>query len=152
MKITKRGEYALRTLLVLASNYEQGRTYSLHQIAEAENLPVKFLEQIMTILKRADFVKSSKGKNGGYILARSPKDISLGEIIRAVDGPLSPFLTAKEIEERLQQSSNHAGLYSAFLDVRNAVAKIMDKTTLSDVLEKSRTLSLAKQSEVMYEI
>lgn len=136
MKITKRGEYALRTLLVLAANHERGTVYSLHQIAEKENLPVKFLEQIMMILKRAHFVTSTKGKHGGYLLARSPKEITLGEIIRTVDGPLSPFLTAQEIEGRIK-SSEHAGLYATFLDVRNAISQILDKTTLADILDKS---------------
>ena len=152
MKITKKGEYALRTLLVLASIYEEGKTLSLHEIAETENLPIKFLEQIMMTLKRARFVQSAKGKRGGYFLSRPPKEITLGEIIRAVEGPLAPFLTAKEIEERIQNTNRNGGLYEAFLDVRNAIADILDKKTLADVLERSYELSLSNSAQPMYYI
>ncbi len=152
MKITKKGEYALRTLLVLASTYEKGKTLSLHEIAEKENLPVKFLEQIMMILKRARFVQSTKGKHGGYFLSRPPKEITLGEIIRAVEGPLAPFLSAKEIEDRIQNTSRNGGLYETFLDVRNAIAGILDKRTLADVLERSNELSLSSAAQPMYYI
>ncbi len=152
MKITKKGEYALRLLLVLATNYEQKKTVTLHQIAEEENLPIKFLEQIMMPLKRARIVRSEKGKYGGYALSRPPREITLGEVVRVIDGPLAPILTAAEIEKRIRNNNRHAGLYATFLDVRNAIAEILDKKTLADVLEKSLELAWSEPSKQMYYI
>ena len=149
MKITKRGEYALRALLALASKYPQAKL-SLRQISKEERLPVKFLEQIMMTLKQARLVQSTKGKHGGYLLARAPSKIMLGEIIRTIDGPLAPLETGEEIRKKIQKEERHPGLYFVLFDVRNAIAAIVDKTSLADVCEKSKDLSQRKN--VMYYI
>lgn len=151
MKITKRGEYALQTLLALSFVYGE-RTLSLREISEQEDLPVKFLEQIMMLLRRAGLVESTKGKHGGYTLARPPKAITLGEIIRTVDGPLAPIATAAHIQKCIEKSDRQAGLYCFLLDVRNAVAEILDKRTLADVCEKSLELARSKPAHQMYYI
>lgn len=151
MKLTKRGEYALKTLLILAGAYGQ-RTLSLGEIARSEKLPLKFLEQIMMTLRRNEFVESSKGKGGGYALSRSPKEVMLGEVIRAVEGPLAPIATAAEIEKRARRDVRYGGLYLALLEVRNAVAGILDRKSLADILEKSLELSWSEPSNQMYYI
>ena len=152
MKITKRGEYALRVLLALASVYDEGRTLNLREISEEEKLPVKFLEQIMIILKKAGLVQSTQGQHGGYALSISPKEMTLGKIIRTIEGPLAPIGTRAEIEKRIQQSGRAAGLYFALLEVRDAVSKILDKKTLADVYEKSLELAQSKPQHQMYYI
>ena len=151
MKITKRGEYGLRALLALAMFYGQ-RTLSLREISTQEKLPVKFLEQIMMVLKRSGLVESVKGKHGGYSLSRSPEEITVGEVIRAVDGPLAPITNAKEIERRIQREDHHSGLYSILLDVRNAIAEILDHKSLADVCNKSLELARSKPKRQMYYI
>lgn len=151
MKLTKRGEYGLKALLALACVYGQ-KTLSLREISVQEKLPVKFLEQIMMVLKRNGFVESVKGKHGGYSLSRPPAEIKIGEIIRAVEGPLAPVGTAREIEKKIQKEEHHAGLYSILLDVRNAIADILDKKTLADVCEKSLELARQKPERQMYYI
>ena len=151
MKLTKRGEYGLRALLALANVYGQ-RTLSLREISVQEKLPVKFLEQIMMVLKRNDLVDSVKGKHGGYSLSRPPGEITAGEIIRAVDGPLAPIHTAREIERRIQREDCHAGLYSVLLDVRNAISEILDHKTLADICTKSLELARCKPEKQMYYI
>lgn len=151
MKITKRGEYALRALLALALVYDQ-RTLSLRELSEKERLPVKFLEQIMMVLKRAGLVESVKGKHGGYSLSRPPAAITLGQVIRTADGPLSPIATAEEIQKRIRLNERHVGLYCALLDVRNAISEILDKKTLADVCAKSLELAREKSSRPMYYI
>ena len=151
MKITKRGEYALRTLLALAFVYGQ-RTLSLREISECERLPVKFLEQIMMVLKRSDLVLSTKGKHGGYALSRSPQEIMVGEIIRVVDGPLAPIGNAKEVARQIIREERHPGLYSVLLDVRNAIAEILDHKSLADICAKSRELLTSKPARQMYYI
>lgn len=151
MKITKRGEYGLKTLLALACVYGQ-RTLSLREISVQEHLPVKFLEQIMMVLKRNRFVDSVKGKHGGYSLSRRPAEITVGEVIRAVDGPLAPIGTAHEIERRIEREEHHAGLYSTLLDVRNAISEILDHKSLADICMRSLELARSKPARQMYYI
>ena len=140
MKLTKRGEYGLRALLALSMVHGK-KTLSLREISFRERLPVKFLEQIMMTLKRARLVESVKGKHGGYSLARAPEKITLGEVIRVVDGPLAPIATAEEIKRRIQRDDCHPGLYSVLLDVRNAISEILDHKSLADICTKSLELS-----------
>jgi Rrf2 family protein len=151
MKLTKRGEYGLRALLALALFYGQ-KTLSLREISLQEKLPVKFLEQIMMTLKRSGFVESVKGKHGGYSLARRPEEITAGEVIRAVDGPLAPVITASEIEKRIRREDRHTGLYSVLLDVRNAISEILDHKSLADICTRSLELSRFKSTRQMYYI
>ena len=151
MKLTKRGEYGLRALLALAAVYGQ-KTLSLRQIALQEKIPGKFLEQIMMVLKQSGFVDSVKGKHGGYSLSRSPKTVMVGEIIRAVDGPLAPIGTAKEIEKRIQRDDRHPGLYAVLLDVRNAISGILDPMSLADICEKSLEIAHSRPARQMYYI
>ena len=151
MKITKRGEYALRTLLALTSIYGQ-KTMSLREISQQEKLPVKFLEQIMMVLKRSDLVQSTKGKYGGYALSRPPKDITVGEIVRVVDGPLAPVATAKEIERRIRKEDRHPGLYAVLLDVRNAISEILDHKSLADICTRSLEICRSNETRQMYYI
>lgn len=151
MKLTKRGEYGLRALLALACVCGQ-KTLSLREVCIQEEIPIKFLEQIMMVLKQSGFVDSVKGKHGGYSLSRSPKEITAGEVIRAVDGPLAPIGTAKEIEKRIQRGDRHPGLYSVLLDVRNAISEILDHTTLADICEKSLEIMHSKSARPMYYI
>ena len=151
MKLTKRGEYGLKVLLALAQASGE-KTLSLRQISIRVRLPVKFLEQIMMTLKRADFVESVKGKHGGYSLSRDPSKITVGEVVRAIDGPLAPIATAKEIERRLERDERHPGLYSLLLDVRNAIAELLDHTSLADICSKSLELAHSRQSRQMYYI
>jgi len=151
VKLTKRGEYGLKALLALSLAHTQ-RTLSLREISEQEGLPVKFLEQIMMVFKRAGFVESTKGKHGGYVLARAPQDITVGEVVRAVDGPLAPLANAKEIERRIQREERHPGLYSVLLDVRNAISEILDHKSLADICTRSIELASSKQTRQMYYI
>ena len=151
MKLTKRGEYGLRALLALAAVYGQ-KTLSLREISAREKLPVKFLEQIMMVLRRSNLVESVKGKHGGYSLSRPPTEIMAGEVVRAVDGPLAPIGTGREIEKRIQREDRNAGLYSSLLDVRNAICEILDHKSLADICTKSLELARSKPEKQMYYI
>lgn len=151
MKLTKGGEYGLRALLALSMVHGR-KTLSLREISLQERLPMKFLEQIMMVLKRNGLVESVKGKHGGYSLARSPEKIVLGEVIRAVDGPLAPFANAAEIKKRIEKEEQHCGLYSILLDVRDAISEILDKKTLADVCARSLEFAHSKPTRQMYYI
>lgn len=110
----------------------------IRDIAAEEQLPEKFLEAILLDLKRARIVVSARGANGGYQLKRPPKDISLGEVIRRIDGPLAPFEDAESLRRRVSSDPKHRPLFRVLLDVRNATASILDHTSLSDLCCRSR--------------
>lgn len=136
MKLSKRGEYGIRALCHLAERFDQGVIH-IAAIAEHESLPAKFLEGILLQLKRAGVVKSRRGVEGGYTLARSPNEIMLGEVIRVLDGPLAPLGSADELHAMIAKDPGQAGLYSVLLDVRNAAAAILDKTSLQAVVSRN---------------
>ena len=132
MRISQKGLYALQALIVLARHYP-GDIVKIRDIAEEEQLPEKFLEAILRDLKRARFVTSVRGANGGYQLKRPPEEIFLGEVIRRIDGPLAPFEDAESLRERVKAAGKHRSLFSVLLEVRDATARILDHTCLADV-------------------
>jgi Rrf2 family protein len=136
MRISQRGLYALQALTVLAQT--PVGVVKIKDIAAEENLPGKFLESILLDLKRARIVVSLRGTHGGYQLKRSPKKISLGEVIRKIDGPLAPFEDAESLRERVSSDPKHRPLFRVLLEVRNATAKILDHTYLSDLCCRTR--------------
>jgi Rrf2 family protein len=144
MRISQRGLYAFKALLRLAGSWEKGLV-KIHEIAEAEGIPEKFLEGILVMLKNARIVSSERGPQGGYRLRRPPGEVIVAEVIRLVDGPLAPFGDAAQLAERIRTEERHAGLFELFLDVRNAASAILDHTTLSDLLERDRRILAARR-------
>ncbi len=140
MKVSQKGLYALQALMMLARRYSQG-AIRIRDIAYEENLPEKFLELILLELKNARIVESARGAKGGYRLRRAPSEIHLSEIIRLVDGPLAPFGDADQLRDLIDRDSDHRALYQVFLDVRDAAAKILDNTTLADLVTRPPTRS-----------
>ncbi len=130
MRISQKGLYALQALTVLAQHHPSG-VVKIRDIAAEEDLPEKFLEAILLELKRARFVVSVRGAHGGYQLKRPPARISLGEVIRRIDGPLAPFEDAESLRERVHSDPKHRPLFRILLDVRNATARILDHTSLA---------------------
>jgi Rrf2 family protein len=138
MKISKRGEYALRALIDFGIAHELGRPMlKVNELVEKERLPVKFLEQILTQLKAAGYIETKRGKAGGYFLAKPAREISFGHVIRLIDGPLAPISCVSQTAyERCScPDEDHCGLRMLMLDVRNAIARILDRYVLSDIVE-----------------
>lgn len=144
MKISQKGLYALQAMMMLARHHQQG-AIKIRDIAYEEGLPEKFLELILLELKNARMVDSIRGAKGGYHLRREPVDIHLSEIIRLIDGPLAPFGDAEHLRELIERDLGHRALYQVFLDVRDAAAKILDHTTLADLV--IRGASIARNSK-----
>ncbi len=146
MRLTKRGEYALRTLIRLgiAERQKEG-VISVSSLAEQEHLPFKFLEAILFELRTAGYVESTRGKYGGTRLAKPMKSIKMGEIVRLIDGKLAPIGCASETEyEKCScPDETHCGLRMLMIDVRNAIANILDRYTLENVVE----VTLRKQEQ-----
>lgn len=134
MKISQKGLYALQSLMMLARHHDQG-AIRIRDIASEEDLPEKFLELILLELKNARIVESVRGAKGGYQLRRPSADIHLSEIIRLIDGPLAPFGDAEQLQSLIDRDADHRALYKVFLEVRNAAAKILDSTTLADIID-----------------
>ena len=133
MKISQKGLYGLQAMMMLARHHHQG-AIKIRDIAYEEVLPEKFLELILLELKNARMVESVRGAKGGYQLRREPADIHLSEIIRLIDGPLAPFGDAEHLRELIDRDLPHRALYQVFLDVRDAAARILDHTTLADLI------------------
>jgi Rrf2 family protein len=133
MKISQKGLYALQAMMMLARHYNQG-AIRIRDIAYEEALPEKFLELILLELKNARMVESVRGAKGGYQLRRAPSEIHLSEIIRLIDGPLAPFGDAEQLRTLIDRDAEHRALYQVFLAVRDAAAKILEHTTLADIM------------------
>jgi Rrf2 family protein len=133
MKISQKGLYALQAMMMLARRYHQG-AIKIREVAYEEDLPEKFLELILLELKNARLVESVRGAKGGYQLRRDPAEIRLSEIIRLIDGPLAPFGDAEQLRSLIDRDLPHRALYQVFLDVRDAAAKILENTTLADLI------------------
>ena len=149
MKLSKKGEYALRALIDLGIAAEVGRPLvQVSELAEKERIPVKFLEQIMQLLKEEGFVESRRGKFGGYRLANPAAKITVGSVVRVIDGPLAPIgcVSHTAYERCSCPDEVHCGLRMLMLDVRNAIAGILDRYSLADVVEV--TLRKMRRDEV----
>jgi Rrf2 family protein len=135
MKISQKGLYALQAMMLLTRRYTQG-AIRIRDIAYEENLPEKFLELILLELKNARIVESVRGAKGGYRLRRTPSEIRLSEIIRLIDGPLAPFGDADQLRTLIDRDAHHRALYQVFLEVRDAAARILENTTLADLISR----------------
>ena len=146
MKLSKRGEYALRSLINLGIAAEVGRSLvRVTELAQAEGIPIKFLEQVIQQLREAGFVQSVRGKYGGYRLAKPAAKIAIGSVVRLVDGPLAPIgcVSQTAYEPCNCPDEAHCGLRMLMLDVRNAIAAILDRYTLADVVDVTTRKLLA---------
>ena len=119
--------------MTLARRYQQG-PIKVRDIASEADLPGKFLELILLELKNARIVESIRGAKGGYQLRRPPSEIRLSEVIRLIDGPLAPFGDADHLRSLIARDADHRALYQVFLDVRDAAARILENTSLADII------------------
>lgn len=133
MKLTARSEYALLALTYLARHQDEGYI-SIDTIAKAQGIPPKFLEQLMLALKRAHFLRSTKGQKGGYQLAVKPNQIPLAEVIRLFDGALAPTESVSENFYESTPIEKEKRLTRVFKDIRDYVSQKLEKTTIADVL------------------
>jgi Rrf2 family protein len=132
MKVSSKGEYALRALLVLGQ--QQGKVMTIQEISDKTLVTINYLEQILLQLKKLDFVKSKRGARGGYFLHKDTDQINIGEVIRNLEGPLSPMSCASVTKYEpcpLEQGCQLKPLWSL---VRDTIAYVLERTTLEDLL------------------
>lgn len=131
----------MRALCHLAKRHGKGLVH-IRDIASKEEIPPKFLEGILLTLKRAGVVRSRRGNEGGYALALPPGEIGVGDVIRILDGPLAPLGGSGQLKELLDKGEGRCGFYAILLDVHDAVSRILDHSTLLDVLKRSEQLEI----------
>lgn len=149
MKISRKGDYALRALICIALEYGKGMV-QMHDIARKEKIPQKFLEQILLLLKNARFLQSRSGVGGGYTLNRPPEKITLGEVIRMIDGPLAPVSCVSKTAYVKCPHEERCGLRSIMLDVRNAAAEILDHIAIADICARMRGSRKRRMKKITY--
>jgi Rrf2 family transcriptional regulator, cysteine metabolism repressor len=140
MRISTKGDYATRAMQDLALHYEQGPV-PIEKVASRQGLPVRYLEQLLLTLKRAGFLLSKRGVNGGYSLAKPPREITLGDILRAVDGPIEPIYCLNPPPRQECAYEADCVLRDVWADVNRAISTIVDHTTLQDVCERLQSKS-----------
>ncbi len=136
--LSKKTKYALKGLTVLAKEYGQGPVL-ISDIAQREGIPRKFLEIILLELRNDGILHSKKGKGGGYFLAKPPSQISIGHVIRVLDGPLAPLpCVSRTAYMRCRECRDErtCGIRMVMKQVRDATAQILDSTTLADMLKR----------------
>ncbi len=133
MKLTSRSEYALLALVCLARHNADGYV-SAETIALAQKIPLKFLEQILFALKRAKYLRSSKGQHGGYRLAKPADKIALAEVIRLFDGALAPTESVSKYFYESTPIEKEKNLVKVFKGIRDYVSETLEKTTIADVV------------------
>ena len=140
--LSRKAKYGLIASLDLARHFERGPRL-IADIARDEELPRKFLELILLELKNAGFLDSKKGKGGGYQLAKSPHLITVGGIVRAIDGPLAPVRCASTMSPVPCEECLHpewCGIRLVMKDTRDAISSVLDNTSLADVMSRSDAL------------
>src|SRR5713226_341475 len=152
MRISAKGEYAAKTVLYLSLKYPG--VVTIHEVARRHRIPVKYLEHILLALKKAGVLESRRGVRGGYTLARPPEKISIGEVLRVVDGK---FSESSCIEVDLQQpnacpESDSCGLRQVWQDVQGAVERILFETNFAQVRQRRPTGAPQKGQLIVHEI
>ncbi len=142
--LSKKTKYAIKALVVLGKNVQQP-PMQIQKIAEQENIPRKFLEQILLDLRNAGFLYSKKGAGGGYSLNKKPEEIFLVQVMRVTDGPIAMVPCASlnfyhKCDECADEKT--CGIRSAFLDVRDATLKVLTETNIADVIAREEKLKL----------
>ena len=141
MKLSLRGEYALRALVVLGLNYHKP-VVRIQTISEQQNIPKRFLEQILNELRSAGVVESKRGVAGGYRLALPAEQVTLARVIRHIDGALAPVRCVSErfYEKCSCPDEGTCGIRSVMKEVHDAVVRIAERVTIADLCDRSRKL------------
>ena len=140
MKITFKGDYALKSILDLSFYYGTGEIVPLSDISHRQDIPAKYLEQIMLVLKGAGYVHSRRGVGGGFHLAKSPRDIALGEIVRLMEGPIEPISCGKRDYDSNCGEEECCAFREVWMKVTDCISDIVDRITFADIMRRVREL------------
>jgi len=144
LHLSTRGHYGLLAMFDLAEHYGSG-PIPLKTVAERQNISDNYLEQLIAVLRKAGLVRSVRGAQGGYILAREPGSITVGDIIRAMEGPIAPVDCVSEVEPAECDQADFCITRLVWTRVRDKLAEVMDSISLADMLRDAENLSIAKK-------
>lgn len=139
MRISTKGDYGLRALIELAHHYGQAGPIQSSEIAARQAIPEAYLEQLLTILRRAGFIRSIRGPQGGHVLARDPDELKVSEVITVLEGPILPL----DCLEEASQCSRSGGCAQREMweQVREGILRVLDSTTVGELAARDRSLS-----------
>lgn len=146
MKLSTKGRYGLRAMIDMAQNGDKG-PIATHTIAERQGISERYLEQLMVPLKRSGLVKSVRGSQGGYTLGKNPRDITAGDIVRVLEGPIAPVECVSETNPEACLRADYCVTRVLWTKVRDSIAEILDSCTLADLAKDAQQLP-AKDSFV----
>jgi Rrf2 family protein len=156
MRLSKKGEYAVRALvdIGLELHMRAGHLVQISSVAQRTRIPEKFLEHILLVLRHGGVLKSKRGIQGGYSLGKAPKDITLGEVIRLLDGSLAPIpcVSKTAYEPCSCPDQESCGLHIAMKEVRDAIANILDRYTLDRLIKEVQFHRAEKTTAWEFEI
>jgi len=139
MKITYKGDYSLKAVLSLAIHYNKG-VLSIQELAKKGDIPFKFLEQILLTLKKGGFVESKRGVDGGYFLARAPETITVGEVIRFIEGPIEPVACANKNRYEKCRDFPYCVFKDIWSQVYTATSLVVDTITFAELVRRAENI------------
>jgi len=151
MKITYKGDYALKAILDLCFRYEGDDIVPITDIAQRQNIPVKYLEQIMLVLKGAGLVESKRGLGGGFRLRRPPDQITVGQVLRLLEGPIEPIACSRPKHDGSCGEESSCAFREIWLKVSDAITGIVDQVTFSQIMQRTREIQ-EQQTAIHYHI
>lgn len=141
MTVSAKCYYALRAIYALAEHRGPG-PMKASEIAERQYIPIKFLEAILSQLKGGGFVNSRRGAEGGYHLARKPDEVTIGQVIRFIDGPVAPVDCVSQTRPKECEYPGHCPFFGFWGRVRQAIADVVDQTTFADMMKENEELGI----------
>jgi Rrf2 family transcriptional regulator, cysteine metabolism repressor len=150
MKITYKGDYSLKAILDLALHYNKG-VLPIQELAKKGDIPNKFLEQILLTLKKGGFVGSKRGVGGGYFLARPPESITVGEVIRFIEGPIEPIACAGKKKYEKCRDFPYCVFKDIWSQVYTATSLVVDTVTFAELLRRIENIK-GKNADTSYSI
>ena len=150
MKISYKGDYALKTILDLAYFYGSNHVVPLGDIARRQNIPENYLEQIMLSLKGSGYVGSKRGIGGGFFLTRSPDEITIGDIIRVMEGPVEPITCGVKNHNSSCGEEEFCVFREVWINVTESITAIVDRITFTDIMRRNDELKKRKQQYMYY--
>jgi Rrf2 family protein len=138
MKVSTKGEYGVRALIELAHRYGDARPTQSGEIAARQKVPESYLEQLLTTLRRAGFIRSVRGPQGGHALIRDPREIRVSEVIEALEGPIMPSDCLDETSGCGRGGGGECAQRQMWADVRDAILGVLANTTIAELAERDR--------------